>query len=41
MSVPIKKLEEVKENDIDETVRDRAEWAISTSELRICVSTFG
>ncbi|MGZ0747317.1 HEAT repeat domain-containing protein [Haloparvum sp. AD34] len=29
VSVPIEALEEVKENDLDETVRDRAGWAIS------------
>ncbi|WP_123537892.1 HEAT repeat domain-containing protein [Halosimplex salinum] len=29
VSVPIETLEEVKENDLDETVRDRAAWAIS------------
>ncbi|ADQ66919.1 HEAT repeat domain-containing protein [Halogeometricum borinquense] len=29
VSVPIDMLEEVKENDLDETVRERAEWAIS------------
>jgi HEAT repeat protein len=29
VSVPIETLEEVKENDLDETVRDRAGWAIS------------
>ncbi len=29
VSVPIEKLEEVKENDLDETVRERARWAIS------------
>jgi HEAT repeat protein len=29
VSVPIEMLEEVKENDLDETVRERAGWAIS------------
>ena len=29
VSVPIEALEEVKENDLDDSVRDRAGWAIS------------
>jgi len=32
VSVPIETLEEVKENDLDETVRDRAGWAMSRLE---------